>query len=138
MFTVFLALPVFGLQRAAGKDEKDGYSFSHIFSSDFDAGVVASNVPAVVCLGIFGGFVREINQRDCNVRRLLAGMTTSAFVSIFMAMLVAEMPMNSSFRAAAIIGAGYSGRPILDKINKTVQRKIDRHLSESPYRRDKK
>lgn len=103
-------------------------SFPHIFSSDFEIAVVAGNIFAVVCLGIFGGFVREINQRDCNVRRLMAGMATSAFVSIFVAMLVDELPMNPSFRAAAIVGAGYAGRPLLERINKAIQRKIEKHI----------
>jgi small basic protein len=81
----------------------------------------------VILLGIFGGLVRQINEKQISTKMFVCGMITSVFVAllIFFAIIDTGIPLNLKI---IIIGiSGYSAVQILGIINNAVLKWLQKY-----------
>lgn len=92
---------------------------------------------AVVFLGVFGGFVRVLNDKDTSYRKFIAGICTSGFVSILTAMALSDFDIPFSLKGFFIGIAGYSGTVTLDIFTKYFIKRLQKITDEKEIRENK-
>jgi hypothetical protein len=85
---------------------------------------------AVVFLGIFGGFVRMLNDPDISFRKFLAGVCTAGFVSVLVALGMADFDLPFSLKGFFIGISGYSGTAALDVLTKSFLKRLQKLAEE--------
>lgn len=91
----------------------------------------------VILLGIFGGLVRQINQKDITTWMFVCGMITSIFVALLVFFLIADSGIPINLKIVIIGIAGYSAIQVLEIINKAILKRIEK-LAESETQEKKK
>lgn len=75
-------------------------------------------------LGVFGGFIRELNSSEFSWKFTVVGIFTSAFVAIVMSLFLDETSFPATFKAGAIGICGYSSKVVLDVVNTGVIKRL--------------
>jgi len=73
-----------------------------------------------ICLGIFGGAIRDLNNTDFSYRKFLVGIMTTAFVAVMVSLLAEELTCPFTFKAVIIAMCGYASKTVLDLLNQII------------------
>jgi hypothetical protein len=65
-------------------------------------------------LGLFGGMIRDLNSESFSFRLFIIGTMTSAFIAVFVSLLIGDMDISDGFKAAIIGISGYCAKYALE------------------------
>jgi small basic protein len=74
----------------------------------------------VILLGIFGGLVRQINEKHTETRIFISCIVTSAFVALLVSWSLDDLQISANLKAVIIGISGYSAVQVLAIINRAV------------------
>ena len=77
------------------------------------------NAP-VILLGIFGGLVRQINEKGTTTKIFVCGIITSGFVALIVSLAIHDLTIALNLKAVIIGISGYSAVQVLGIFNNAI------------------